>query len=318
MSWKKYLLTLAIGSVAVAAYTQGPITPDKIAPDKDVVAVVNDVPITRQQLAEELIARKGRAQLEALVHRVLIEQNCKVRGVTVTDQEVQAELVAEMKASASANLADFEKSMLVKYRTNLFEYREDVIRPRLMIQKLAEAQLTLSEEDLKREFACRFGPKAAIRMITFKDQNSAKRVWADIANRPEMFIRYAKQQENVDLAAQAGMLTPFGRHTTHDIIEQRAFELKDNEISEVLQTPQKGFVIIMKVHELAAQNVAFEDRKEMLRHTALEKKRQVEVPRIIQEMKNQASTRIKMYLDTTSDPSKALEKYKNSFEPTSK
>lgn len=310
MSIQKFSFAiLGVGCASLLAMAQPP------SPDKDVVAMVNDVPITRQQLADELIARKGRAQLEALVHRTLIEQTCKSKNIVVTDREVQEELVSEMKASASANLLDFEKSMLSPRKTSLFEYREDVIRPRLMIQKLAESQLALTEEDLKREFASKFGPKVAIRIITFKDSNIAKKTWSEIGNKPEMFIRYAKMQENVDLAASAGLLAPFGRHTTHDNIEQRAFELKEGEISEVLQTAQKGYVIIMKEHDLPAQaNVNFEEKKEYLRHSAMEKKRQNEVPRIVAEIKNQASTKIKMYLDTTSDPAKALEKYRDSSE----
>ena len=83
----------------------------------------------------------------------------------------------------------------------------------------------------------------------------------------------------------------------------------------MLQTAQKGYVIIMKEHDLPAQaNVNFEEKKEYLRHSAMEKKRQNEVPRIVAEIKNQASTKIKMYLDTTSDPAKALEKYRDSSE----
>jgi parvulin-like peptidyl-prolyl isomerase len=304
---------LGVGCASLLAFSQGPVSPDK-----DVVAVVNDVPITRQQLADELIARKGRAQLEALVHRTLIEQTCKGKGVVVTDREVQEELVAEMKASASANLLDFEKSMLSPRKTSLFEYREDVIRPRLMIQKLAESQLALTDEDLKREFACRFGPKVTIRLITFKDQKIASKIWAEIRGNPELFIRYAKQQENIELAAVAGMMAPFGRHTTHDNIEQRAFELKPGEMSEVLQTAQQGYVVIMKEYDHPAQNVNFEDKKELIRQSAMEKKRQTEVPKIIAEIKSQASTRIKMYLDTTSDPARALEKYKDAFEKGSK
>ncbi|MFT3882998.1 MAG: hypothetical protein QM703_25515 [Gemmatales bacterium] len=105
------VLTVGIVGSFLALDAQGP-TEGKQPDNKSVVAVVNGVSITRQQLADELIARKGRAGLEALVNRTLIEQTCKGKGITVTDREVQDELVSEMKASASANLADFEKSML--------------------------------------------------------------------------------------------------------------------------------------------------------------------------------------------------------------
>jgi hypothetical protein len=312
---------LAVGTVGsfigLLAQTPGTMVPqDK---NNSVVAVVNGVNITRQQLADELIARKGRAQLEALVHRTLIEQICNSKGIVVTDKEVQNELEAEIKASASANLDDFIKSMLKPKRTTLLEYREDVLRPRLMIDKLANSQLALTEEDLKREFACQYGPKAVIRVIIFNDERIAKKSWGEIGGKLDVFIQHAKMQPNIDLAASAGKMMPFGRHTTHDVIEERAFQLKDGEISEVIQTPQKTYVIIYKEGEIPANTkVAFEQKKEELRSFAMEKKRQVKVPEIIAELKNQASTKIKLLLDTNEETNRALEKYEKTFAPTSR
>jgi len=314
------VLALGIVGSFLSLEAQTPLT-GIIPQDKNnsVVAVVNGVSITRQQLADELIARKGRAQLEALVHRTLIEQTCKGKGITVTEKEVQNELVSEMKASSSANLADFENSMLKVRGTTLLEYREDVLRPRLLVDKLAVSQLTLTEEDLKREFASHYGPQAVIRIITCKDGQAAKRTWGQISNNPELFIRHAKMQENAELAAGAGMMIPFGRHTTYDIVEQRAFELKDHEISEVLQTRNGLFVIMLKEAELPAKaNVTFEQKKEELRISAMEKKRRVEVPRIINELKKQAKTKIQILLDSQEDAGKAAEKYEKTFAPTSR
>lgn len=313
------VLAVSLVSSFVALEAQGPVNGTTQDKNHSVVAVVNGVNITRQQLADELIARKGRAQLEAMVHRTLIEQICMSKGITVTDKEVQSELEAEVKASASANLDDFTKSMLKPKRTSLLEYREDVIRPRLMIDKLAASQLKVTDEDLKREFACQYGPKAVVRVIIFTDGRIAKKAWSEIGSKLDTFIQHAKMQPNVDLAASAGKMMPFGRHTTHDIIEERAFQLKDGEISEVLQTPQNTFVIIYKEGEIPARtNVSFEQKKEELRNSALEKKRQNEVPKIIAELKNQASTKIQLLLDKNEDAGKALEKYEKSFAPTSR
>jgi PPIC-type PPIASE domain len=313
------VLVLGIVGSFLALDAQTPLTSSQQDKNNSVVAVVNGVSITRQQLADELIARKGRSQLEALVHRTLIEQTCKGKGITVSEKEVQDELVSEMKASASANLADFENSMLKVRGTTLVEYREDVLRPRLMVDKIAVSQLTLTEEDLKREFASRFGPQAVIRIITFRDGQFAKRTWGEISNNPELFIRHAKLQENAELAAGAGRMIPFGRHTTHDIIEQRAFELKPGEISEVLQMRNGMHVIMLKEAELPAKaNVTLEQKKEELRISAMEKKRRVEVPKIIAELKKQAADKIKILLDTNEDAASALQKYGKNFAPTSR
>ena len=132
------VLTVGIVGSFLCLDAQGPAVVTQ--PDnKSVVAVVNGVSITRQQLADELIARKGRAALESLVNRTLIEQTCKGKGITVADKEVQDELIAEMTASASANLADFEKSMLSPRRTSLFEYRQ---------RRFVRAQTGFKESDV--------------------------------------------------------------------------------------------------------------------------------------------------------------------------
>jgi hypothetical protein len=314
MTRRYWLLALATGATFLGSLaSQTPPVPA----DKDVVAHVNGVAITRQQLADELIARKGRAQLEALVHRTLIEQSCAAKGITVTNKEINDELISEMKASASADLLDFEKSMLSPKKTTLLEYREDVIKPRLMIQKLAGAQLTVSEDDLRREFACLFGEKVAIRMIQFKDGQIARKVWNEIGGKTQNFIYYAKQNQDPNLAASAGMLEPFGRHTTHDLIEKRAFELKEGEISEVLEMAKDTYVIIMKEHSIPAKTgITLDDRRDQVKASALERKRQLEVPKIIQQIKDQASSQIKIYLGNDRDP-KLLDKYRSTFENTS-
>lgn len=285
--------------------------------DKNIVAEVNGQLITRGQLAEELLARKGRTQLDALVKRTLVEQAAKAKGIMVSDKEVQAEILQQMRASASGNLAEFEKAMLKPRKTNLVEWREDVVRPQLLIRKMAEAQLSVTEQDLQREFASRYGEKVACRIITVKDMQIAKRVYADIAGKPENFIRYAKMQENIDLAASAGLIAPFGRHTTHDVIEKRAFEMKEGEISEVIQTPQGGYVIIMTEHHLPAQpNITFGQVKEQLRVAALERKREAEIPKIIARFEDEAKGKIKIFLGN--ELKDALENASKVFEPGKK
>ena len=81
MSVRKIALSvLTVGMVGsfLALDAQGP-SEGKQPDNKAVVAVVNGIPITRQQLADELIARKGRAQLE---HRVAVKTEALQREVT--------------------------------------------------------------------------------------------------------------------------------------------------------------------------------------------------------------------------------------------
>jgi hypothetical protein len=280
--------------------------------DQNIVANVNGVLITRQQLAEELSARKGRKQLEALVNRTMIEQTCKAKGITVDEKEIQAELVAQMKATGSPSIQDFEKSMLGPMKTTLYEYREDIIRPRLLLEKYAKSELTVTEEDLKREFATRFGEKAVCRMIKFSDKRLAIKAWQDIASKPDNFIRLAKQQEDPQLAAVAGLLAPIGRHTTYDDIEQRAFGLQVGEVSEALQAPEGAWVLLLKEHQLPARtDVTFEQKREELLTSARERKGQKKIPEIVNSLKREYAGKIQVYLGEGSNLNNILNQYQN-------
>jgi parvulin-like peptidyl-prolyl isomerase len=279
--------------------------------EQNIVADVNGVLITRQQLAEELIARKGKSQLHALVNRTMIEQACKAKGITVDDKEVQADLLAQMKAAGSVSIQDFEKGMLTPMKTTLFEYREDVIRPRLLLEKYAKAQLTVTDEDLKREFAACYGEKVDCRMIIFKDERLARKGFSEINNNRANFIRLANQQEG-DLAAVGGKLKPFGRHTAEDVIEKRAFEMQVGEVSEAIQTSKGAWVLLLKEGVYPARtDVTFEQKREELLNSARERKGQAAMPEIISSLKREYAGKIKVYLGEGSNLTNILNQYQN-------
>ncbi len=58
----------------------------------DPIAIVNDQVITRQQLSDECVARRGKEILETLINRVLIEQALKRAKQQVTAAEIDQEI----------------------------------------------------------------------------------------------------------------------------------------------------------------------------------------------------------------------------------
>ena len=57
-----------------------------------IVAMVNDEPITREQLGEECLRHYGDIDLRLLVDRYLIADECKRQNITITRAEVDAEV----------------------------------------------------------------------------------------------------------------------------------------------------------------------------------------------------------------------------------
>ena len=58
----------------------------------DPIAIVNDQVITRQQLSDECVARRGKEILDTLINRVLIEQALRRAKLEVTAAEIDQEI----------------------------------------------------------------------------------------------------------------------------------------------------------------------------------------------------------------------------------
>lgn len=284
---------------AAAQPSSGKNLPPGADIEKNIVAYVNNVPITRQELAEELIARKGKKQLELLINRKIIEQAAQKAGVTVSETEIEADLRDFVKTSGCNNVADFEKRVLKEKQTNLYEYREDVIRPAILMRKLAGQRVELTDDELKRGFEAKYGTKVQCRVILVPDKKSADQLYTEIlaslsSGEPNAlygaFMRRAKTQANPTLAAGGGLIE-ISHHGLYSEMEKRAFQMQDNEMSEVMHTPE-GFVILFREKLLPAKaGKKFEDEKESLRKEFAENKLRVEVPRLFKELRDKAAIR---------------------------
>jgi hypothetical protein len=105
----------------------------------DAVAIVNGEPITRQQLADEAVTRKGEEVLDALVSRKIIDQAVKKRGVVITQQDIDKEI--DNAAATMGHGASREQwlALLSKERKiSPAQYRDDIIYPGLALRRLAE------------------------------------------------------------------------------------------------------------------------------------------------------------------------------------
>lgn len=258
--------------------------------DKAVVAYVNGVPITRQELGEELVVRKGAKQLQFLIHRRIIEQACQKTGIKVTDAEVEAEFQERMKFSRVRDEKEFERALLQKNGMSLFEYKEDDIRKELLLRKLAAPRVQVTEEDLRKAFEANYGAKVAGRIIHIVDatRRIAEEVYEKAGKSADDFIREAKLQANRELAARGGKILPIHRHSTMPAVEKAAFRLRDGEISELIEV-QGGFVIFLREGlEPPDPTKSFEKEKPDL-HADIQKKKQViEALKLARELREKA------------------------------
>ncbi len=260
--------------------------------DRNVVAYVNGQPITRLELAEDLIARKGKQHMEMLINRRIIDQACAKAGIVVTDEEVEKELQGEMSARKLVEPGMFER-FLKQQGLSLYEYKEDSIRKWLMMQKLAKARVMVTEEEIKKAFDVNYGERIRCRVILVlerKNKPEAEKIYFRVKDDEEEFRKAAKQQQIPHLAANAGE-TVISHANTLKHVADEAFKLADGEVSHILEVPE-GWLILRREELLPADQAAkLEDVRPKLEKMLFDKKMEQMIKNLFLELRKQAAVR---------------------------
>ncbi len=253
------------------------------------------VAISQEEFGKFLTDRGGADKLELYVNKRIIEMAAAEKGVTLTKQEMEAALKKDMDG-ITVNYKDFVNIVLPKYGKTLYEWMEDVIRPRLLLEKMSAGEVQVADADLKIEFERVHGEKRRVQMVLYplSDPETAGKLYAQARKCQDEFDSVARSQPNPGLAASKGYIKPIGRHTTGDdrTIEEVAFKLKKDEVSEIIKTPQ-GFVFI-KLQEVipTAVGVEFEKEKDRLKEAAYEEKMRLHIPQKFAALKQKAQPNV--------------------------
>ncbi len=242
--------------------------------ERIVAYLSNDAVITRAELGEYLIPRYGPEKLDKLVKRRVVERAARANGVEVTASEVEATL-AEHLRGLNINRDAFVHDVLKGYRMNLTEWKEDMIRPRLMLTKIVRNQVRVSEQDLREAFEALYGEQVSVRVIAWpkEDEKAARDQYARLRDSEEAFAQAARAQKNSAFAASGGRMKPFRRHNLQDkVLEEQAFMLRPGQVSELIQVGD-GF-IVLKCDERKPPDLAvnFEAKREELLKAATDRR----------------------------------------------
>ena len=260
-----------------------------------VVAYVYDnMPVTREELGEYLIARYGTERLDLLCNKKIIDNECRKAGIEVTAAEVENSLSEDLKG-LNVDRKTFVDKVLKNYRKNLYEWKEDVIRPKLMLSKLVRSRVKVTDEDIKKAFDAYYGEKVECRIVMY-EKGFERAVLSDyprLRDSEEEFHKAAKNQKSSSLAATAGKIRPIARNTTgNDELEKAAFALQPNEVSPVIGTPE-GLIIVKCDKRIPADTtVNLESVREKITAEIIEKKITAEIPVVFAEMRKRANPKL--------------------------
>lgn len=323
LSWgdrgRRFARGLALAGAAVAGYAFGvtepnagaqppaappaaqPVQPKPAAPpaegDRRVVAYIyGNTPITREDLGDFLIARGGHEKLELLVNKKIIEVEAARRGVTVTPVEIQAGLEDNLR-ELGINKNDFVKHILPKYGKTLFEWTEDVIKPRIMLTKMCRDRVQVTDDDILKAFENKHGERRQAKIITWAkdDARIAQKQWDEARKGDVEFDRVARMMADPNLAAAGGLVKPIGKHPEGQdaAVVSKLFTLNAGEISGIMEVPA-GLMCVKCVAILPPdKDVKLDDKmKDTLRKEIFARKLELAIPLCFKELKEKAQPNV--------------------------
>jgi parvulin-like peptidyl-prolyl isomerase len=249
------------------------------------------VPITREDFGEFLINRYGAEQIESLVNRVIIDKACQARGISATPEEIEAGLNDDLKKMGNIDLKVFEKDFLGPYNKSVYEWREDVIRPRVLMAKLCRDGVKVTDQDLQQAFEAEYGEKLEGRMILWPaDQTKyAMMQYTRIRDNPDAFNEMAQHQASSTLAAKGGKIGPFGRGSLgNKDVEDEAFKLHPGEMTTLLETPEGNVVFKLDKRYPPNKAVTLDSVRDKLMREVFERKVQREMQTAFQVMREKS------------------------------
>lgn len=271
--------------------TTAPAKP--IGNDQRVVAYIyGNTPITREDFGDYLISQYGADRVRLYVNRRIIEMAGAKRNIVVTPQEVDA-IITQDCAKVGIEKKDFiQKVIKEKYGKTLQEWRDDVIKPRLILQAMCRNDVKIDEADVKKIFENMYGEKRELKIILWpadSKQTAFKRYDA-IRKSDAEFDNEARNQLSSDLAARGGLVDPIGRHSGPGSakIEEIAFRLQVGQLSEVIDTPAGVMVVKCVKHIPARTDVNYEAVKPQMIKELTDRLLDQEVPKMFAKLAEEA------------------------------
>lgn len=250
------------------------------------------IAITQEEFGKFLTDRGGADKLELYVNKRIIEAAAAEKGLSITKQEMEAALKKDMEG-ITVKYEDFVNIVLPKYGKSLYEWMEDVVRPRLLLEKLSAGEVQVNDDDLKIQFERIYGEKRQVQMVLYplNDAATAAKLHAQARKSQDEFDSVARNQPNPSLALSKGLVKPISRHMNggDQLVEDVAFKLKVGEMSEMMKTTQ-GYVFI-KLKEVIppATDTTFDKVKNSLKEATYDEKMQLYIPQKFAELKKKAN-----------------------------
>jgi len=280
-----------------------------------IIATVNGESITSQAVAETCALRYGGEVLQGLIIHRIIQQKCKEVNITVSREEIDAELVRiaakilPLAPDGRPNVAQLIEMQCRDMKIDPAVYYSKVLWPGLALKKMAQPAVQVTQEDMNKAYEATYGPRVEVLAIFLNEERKAYDVWAQARKAYDPNKQLHEQLERVSAifgqlaaqhsveqvtAANFGMIEPVARHGRMPKVEEIAFALQPGEISEVIPFDTihgKQFMILLclgMTDPVLPDAVREDVNKELYEHI-YDRKLEIEVAQILNRLMTTAT-----------------------------
>ncbi len=191
----------------------------------DAIALVNNIPITRQQLADECVAKKGKEVLDVMIRRAIIEQAMARAKLTVTPTEIDEEIDA-IAARFGIPRDGWLRTLDKERGISPAQYAREIVYPAIALRKLCANRVQVTPKDLKDGYEAKYGERLNVRMILVNTSQKARQIWEELHNNTGAFEVVAKDQSMDQGTKSMGGLVPqpISRHAYPQTLSDAAFQ----------------------------------------------------------------------------------------------
>lgn len=271
-----------------------------------VMAYVKGQPIYMSELNDLLVQGYGLGVSRQLIATELVRQAAAEKGITASDKEVQAEkdqTIRDMFPSVeqASQREKLLEQVLLAQKGMSHQQWQMVMRRNVLLRKLAEPEVKVSEDDLRDEFAQQYGRRVEVRHIQTDSLSSAQDILRQLHDGAD-FAELAKKVSTNPSSSDGGLLPIISANTPNLplAIRQVAMAMKKpGKISDPVQV-ETAFHILKLERIIEPENVKFIDVKEKLVTAVKERRLSTIKQQILQDLirKSQESGQIQ-YVDPT-------------------
>jgi len=255
----------------------------------EIMAYVNGQAVSMAPLHSILVQSYGRPVAQQLVGLELARQATGAKGLSVTEEEVDAEhdrtLKEMFRRLGPTDRAEEHLDRFLGQKNMSRSLWRVIMRRNALLRKLAPKDIPIPEAELREQFGRLYDRRVVVRHIQTETLEEAQRM-KELADKGADFEKMATRYSTHESGKIGGLLPPIGRSTAQltPALRQVALAMKKiGEISNPVQAGTKWHVLKLD-RIIEPENVKYADEKQKIAASLREKRIRIFQNQMLQKL----------------------------------